>query len=250
MSINIKDAKEKLGEKRVAEIVEKDWKLAELPTEEALAAEKHKSPKARSNPNSRKNLAQYHKKSKETKEKIIDNLQFVEVEEDVDPRDFLGAFSDMEAIHQLMPALDVLSSRQEQETYYTYIRLILEDFDPGELTNSDIDDIITLALNKVIEYRLLKVGAKNPIRILEAAPTIEKFRKFSEKIKSGLASRRVDRIDVKNRPAFSIVDLAAHLDEQEKMDFERRTAEMEKVRQKFVPPKRTERGLLITDDDS
>ncbi len=250
MSINVKDAKEKLGEAKVEEIVEKDWKLADLPTEEELAAEKHKSSKARSNHNSRKNLAQYQKKSKETKEKIIDNLQFVELEEDVDPADFLGDYAGMDAIHQLMPALDVLSSRQEQETYYTYIRLLLQDFDPGDLTNSDIDDIVTLALNRVIEYRLLKIGAKNPMRILEAAPTIEKFRKFSEKIKGGLASRRVDRIDIKNRPAFSIVDLVAHLDEQEKADFEQRTAEMEKKRKGFVPPKRSARGLLVTDDDS
>jgi hypothetical protein len=144
-----------------------------------------------------------------------------------------------------MPALDVLSSRKEQEVYYNYINLILQDFEAEDLTASDIDDIITLALNRVIEYRLLKGGAKNPMLILEAAPTIEKFRKFSEKIKSNLANRRVDRVDVKNRPAFSIVNLATSLDDAEKADYERRIKELERTSEMYVAPKRDDEGYVI-----
>ena len=247
MSINVKGPKEKLGKEKLQEIVDKDWKVSELPTEEDLAKEKSKSPKARSNANSRKNLVQYGKRSKKVKEKNINNLQFVEKEEDVNPADILGDFSSIDDIDKILPALDVLTNRKEQEIYYNYIKFILKDFDASDLTSSDIDDILTLALNRVIEYRLLKIGAKNPIKILEAAPTIEKFRKFSEKIKGGLASRRVDRIDVKNRPAFSIVDLATHLDDQEKLDFERRTAAMEKRREEFKPPLRDAKGRLVED---
>lgn len=248
MSINIKDAEEKLGKDKVDAIVQKDWKVTDLPTEEQLASEKSVSPKARSNINSRKNLIQYNKKTSEQKAKMVKNLQFVEKEEDVDPADFLGEYADIVAIEQMMPAMDVLSNRKEQELYYNYIRLILQDFDVDDLTASDFDDIITLALNRVIEFRLLAVGAKNTIRILEAAPTIEKFRKFSEKIKSSLASRRVDRIDVKNRPSFSIVDLASQLDDQDNADFDARVLELEATKRAYVAPKRNEEGFIISDD--
>jgi hypothetical protein len=249
MAINVKDAEEKLGKEKIKEITEKDWKVADMPSEEELAKEKSKSPKARNNPNSRKNLAQYNKKTKEQKEKMVNNLKFVEKEPDIIPREILGDFADIVAIEKLMPALDVLANRKEQEVYYNYIQLILKDFDVEDLTASDIDDIITLALNRVIEYRLLKGGAKNPMLILEAAPTIEKFRKFSEKIKSGLASRRVDRIDVKNRPAFSIVNLASALDEAEKADYERRVKQLEKETTEYVPPQRDDDGYVINDDE-
>lgn len=245
MAINVKDAEEKLGKEKLKEITEKEWKVAEPPTEEDLAKEKSKSPKARNNPNSRKNLAQYNKKTKEQKEKMVSNLKFVEKEEDIVPRDILGDFADILAIEKLMPALDVLANRKEQEVYYNYINLILQDFDADDLTASDIDDIITLALNRVIEYRLLKGGAKNPMLILEAAPTIEKFRKFSEKIKSSLASRRVDRIDVKNRPSFSIVDLASTLDAQEQADYSKRLNKLDSEDKTYVAPPRDAEGFVI-----
>ena len=245
MAINVKDAEEKLGKEKIKEIAEKDWKVAELPSEEELANTKSKSPKARNNPNSRANLMQHRNKTPEQKEKSLKNLKFVEKEEDIVPRDILGDFADIVAIEKLMPALDVLANRKEQEVYYNYINLILQDFDADDLTASDIDDIITLALNRVIEYRLLKGGAKNPMLILEAAPTIEKFRKFSEKIKSSLASRRVDRIDMKNRPAFSIVDLATSLDDSDKADYELRVKEMERKSKDYAPPLRDEEGFII-----
>ena len=248
MAINVKDAEEKLGKEKIKEIAEKDWKIADVPSEEELAKTKSKSPKARNNPNSRANLMQHKKKTPEQKEKSLKNLKFVEREDDIIPRDILGDYADILAIDKLMPALDVLANRKEQEVYYNYINLILSDFEVEELTSSDIDDIITLALNRVIEYRLLKGGAKNPMLILEAAPTIEKFRKFSEKIKSSLASRRVDRIDVRNRPAFSIVDLATSLDDAEKADYELRIKDMERKAEAYIAPKRDDEGYVIEDD--
>jgi hypothetical protein len=249
MAINVKDAEEKLGKEKIKEIAEKDWKVTEVPSEEELAKKESTSPKARNNPNSRANLMQHRKKTPEQKVKSLKNLKFVEKEEDIVPRDILGDYADILAIEKLMPALDVLANRKEQEVYYNYIYLILQDFDVDELTSSDIDDIITLALNRVIEYRLLKGGAKNPMLILEAAPTIEKFRKFSEKIKSSLASRRVDRIDVKNRPAFSIVDLATSLDDAEKADYERRIRELEADSASYIAPVRNDEGYVMPDDE-
>lgn len=248
MSINIKDAEEKLGKDKIQEIVEKEWKVVEPPTEEELAKEEVKHPKARNNPNSRKNLIQYNKKTKEQKEKMVKNLQFVEVEEDINPHDVLENPHTIDIIDKMMPAKEVLSDRKEQEVYYNYIKLILKDFNDAELTSSDLDDIVTLALNKIIEYRILKKASKNPLLLLEASSTLEKFRKFSERIKSGLASRRIDRIDVKNKPTFSIVDLAAEIDEENKNEFDRRIKEMEETRETYVPPRRNEDGY-ITDDE-
>lgn len=248
MAINIKDAEEKLGKEKIKEIAEKDWKVVDVPSEEELSNKKSKSSKARNNPNSRANLMQHRKKTPKQKETSLKNLKYVEREDDVIPRDILGDFADIVAIEKLMPALDVLANRKEQEVYYNYINLILQDFDVDDLTASDIDDIITLALNRVIEYRLLKGGAKNPMLILEAAPTIEKFRKFSEKIKSSLASRRIDRIDIKNRPTFSIVDLASALDIQEKSDYDKRLYDLEQAKKNYVAPKRDKDGCIISDE--
>lgn len=248
MAIDVKDAEEKLGEDKIKEITDKEWKVVDVPSEEELAKKKSKSPKARNNPNSRANLMQHRKKTKKQKETSIKNLKYVEKHDDIIPRDILGDFADIAAIDKLMPALDVLSNRKEQEVYYNYINLILQDFEVDDLTASDLDDIITLALNRVIEYRLLKGGAKNPILIMDAAPTIEKFRKFSEKIKSNLASRRVDRIDIKNKPTFSIVDLATALDVQEKNNYEKRLREIEKSKEAYSPPKRNKDGYIIDDE--
>lgn len=238
MTVNVKDAKEKLGEERIEEIVDKEWKTAKLPPEAEIIAEKHNSPKARNNPNSRKNLMQYRKdKPKEVKKKIVEALTYTEVEEDANPKDFLDAEVNLDLLNKMMPAKDVLVNRKEQELYYNYINLILKDFPVDELTSSDMDDIITLALNRIIEIRLLTVGAKNTVRIFEAAPTIEKFRKHSEKIKEGLASRRSDRIDPKNRPSFSIVDLASRVDEQTKEAYDKRIKQLEDADVNYLPPK-------------
>lgn len=247
MSIITKDLEEKLGTEKVEELVEKDWKVAEPPTEEELAAEEIKHPKARNNPNSRKNLAQYNQRSKEAKKKALENLTVTEVEEDIDPKVIFGDM-DLTTIEKIMPARNVLVNREEQEIYYNVIKLFLQDFDIKELSFGDIDDIVTLAVNRVLEYRLLKVSAQSPKLVLEAAPTLEKLRKHSDNIKKNLASRRVDRIDLKTKPAMSIVDLAAHLDEQDRLDFNQRVEDLKKGRQEYRPPLRDERGRLIDED--
>ena len=243
-----KDLEEKLGTDKVEEIADKDWKVAELPTEEELAKEEHKSPKARSNPKSRANLAQYNKKNKKQKKAALKNLKIEEVEEDIDPKDVLGDSPSIAIIESIMPARKVLRDRAEQEVYYNTITLFLKDFNIEELSFSDIDDIVTLALNNIVIQRLYAIGAKNTVKVLEAGPTIEKLRKQSDKIKSNLASRRVDRIDLKNKPALSIVELAAHLDEQEKLDFDARIKEMEKAEKEYEPPKRGADGFLESND--
>lgn len=249
MTTIIKDLEEKLGKEKVEEIVEKEWKVVEPPTAEELAETPSSHPKARNNPNSRANLAQHKPRSKEAKKKAIDNLVVKEVEEDVDPHSILGADFDVSIIDNIMPARKVLKDRNEQETFYNTIKLFIKDFDFKELSFSDIDDIITLAINSILIQRLLKAATSGEKLILEAGPTIEKFRKHSDKIKQNLANRRVDRIDLKTKPALSIVDLAAHLDEQKKLDFNQRVTDLEKADKEFVPPERDAEGNLIIKDE-
>jgi len=250
MAINVKDAEEKLGKDKIKEIAEKDWKVATPPTEEELVKEEPKNPKARNNPNSCKNLAQYNKKTPEQKEKSLKNLQFVEKEEDLNLEEFLGPeiFKALPTI-PLTAALDFLANRKEQDYYYSFVKLTLQDFDISDLTYSDIDDVLTLAANHVHIHRLMKGSSKNPMLTLEAAPTIERYKKDSAKIKASLSSRRVDRIDTKNRPAFSIVDLGVELDARQDADYERRIKEMEEKVLTYVPPKRNEEGYVVDDDE-
>ena len=206
--------KDKLGPEKYNEIIEKEWSTAEVPTEEELAGEEVKSPKTRNNVNSRKNLVQYRKDiTPATKKKIVENLKFEHVEEDINPADVLDKSIDHEMLNKLLPINEILSSRQEQEIYWHTINLFMKDFDISELTSSDIDDIIVLARNKVLEFRLMKISKNNPKMLIEAGATLEKWQKHSEKVKTGLAARRVDRVDVKTKRGISIVDFAAAYDE-------------------------------------
>jgi hypothetical protein len=240
-----KDLEDVVGKDRVEEITDKDWKVTDLPSEDELASEKSKSPKARNNKNSRANLAQYNKRTKDQKKKALDNLKVTEVQEDVDPHEIFGDTVRLDTIEMMMPARSVLVDRQEQLVYYNTIHLFLKDFSVDELSFSDMDDVITLAVNRVLEQRLLQACRKSDKMLLEAAPSLEKFRKHSDKIKQNLASRRVDRIDLKNKPSMSVVELAAHLDAQKALDFDARLLTLKKEAEEFVAPPRDDKGFLI-----
>lgn len=238
MAKRVKKIEEKLGQDAVEDLLEKPWKVIPPPSAEELAQEEPSSPKARNNPNSRKNLAQYNKRSRQSKEAALENLKFTEVEEDVDPAAFFPPEFDSSVFEKILPAREIFVNRAEQTTYYTIISLFFKDINPSDLTFSDIDDIITLAVNKVLENRLLKASATNERRVIDVSPTLERFRKHSDKVKSNLASRRVDRVDAKYRPTFSIVDLAAKIDTDDDMDFRRRVEQLEREDKEYRPPTR------------
>lgn len=224
----IRGIKDKLGEEAVDEILNKEWKTAELPSEEELSKQEPANPKARNNINSRKNLIQYRKdKPVEVKEKIVSNLSFKEVEEDIDPRTILDPKIDVELLEKLMPSGDILVSRKEQEMHWNTLNLYLKDFEMDELTAFDFDDVIMLSLNKVFLHRLMAVSSKNPKMLLDISNANEKLRKDMEKIKESLAARRVDRVDVKNKGGKSIVDFAVVLDQQKLQAYEDRIKKLQ-----------------------
>lgn len=236
MSKNTKDIKQKLGSDKVEEILDKEWKTADLPSEETLSEEEHTSSKARNNKNSRANLVQYNKKKTgRAKKAALKNLRYTQIEEDVDPKTIFDEGVDYAVFESVMPALDVLYDRKEQEIYYNTLNLFLRDFDIKDLTFSDIDDIITLTLNQVLIYRLMKASRDNPKLVLESSAAVEKFRRQSEKIKGSLANRRVDRIDVKNKKSFSIVDLCAAVDDKIEDEFRKRVEKLRQDAKDHVP---------------
>jgi hypothetical protein len=225
----IETLEESLGEERFQEILEKDWKTAELPTPEELAKKESKSPKARNNMNSLKNLSQYNpNKSKELKEKIVKNLTVTVTEEDVDPKTILDPRHDIDMINNLLPVKQILVSAEEQRLYWTKLNLFLKDFDPDELNYSDYDNIIQIVKNSIMEFRLLKLVVGNGKMLLDISNAVERLNKNSDKLRENLANRRVDRVDTSRKSGFSIVDAASAFDETKKKEYDQRVADLQK----------------------
>jgi hypothetical protein len=238
--VDVESAEDKLGTDLIAEIAEKEWKTAKMPTEEELAQEKHKSTKARNHPNSRRNLSQYRKnKPKKTKEKIVKGLKFKNTREDVDPFDYikLPENYNKNKIKAFLPARKALSSAEEEVKLYILIGEFLKDFDIIDLSSSDIEDVISLSMNRIIESRLFEASAHDPNLSMDVAPTLEKYRKHSQKIKEGLASRRADRVDPKAKQNFSIVDMVMAYDDKKREEFEKRIKDLEDEKEDFLERK-------------
>ena len=110
-------------------------------------------------------------------------------------------------IKEILPVGDIFSE-SELVMYNDLVDVYLADFDSDDLTSSDMDDIMDLAKNRVIEFRLLKTSKNDTDKQLDIAATIERLSKKNEKIKESLSSRRKDRINPNELKGFSIVDLA------------------------------------------
>lgn len=114
--------------------------------------------------------------------------------------------------------IDDIFVPEEKIIYEALVDVYLKDFEADDLTASDIDDIMSLAMNRVLEIRLLKTTKDDPDRQLDISNAIEKMRKQNEKIKENLSSRRKDRINPHEHKGFSIVDLAVAFEESKKRD--------------------------------
>jgi len=116
-------------------------------------------------------------------------------------------------IKDILPTKDIFDEA-EAEMYDDFINAYLSDFDKDELISSDMDDIMNLAMNKVLSFRLLRESKGDTDRQLDIAATIEKLDKRNEKLKESLSNRRRDRIDPNELKGFSIVDLAVAYDQE------------------------------------
>ena len=229
-------AEEKLGPDIIEQIAEKEWKTAPLPTEEELAKEKGKSPKSRNNPNSRRNLTQYNpKKKKETKKKIVESLPFKKVREEINAFDYIAVPEnyDTNKIKAFLPNRKALKSAEEEIKFYTILNEFLRDFDLNELSSSDMEDVISLSMNRIIESRLLESAVADPNMLLDVSASIEKYRRHSEKLKQNLASTRSHRIDPRDKQNFSIVDLVVAFDDEKKKLFDSRLKKMRSEEEEY-----------------
>lgn len=126
-----------------------------------------------------------------------------------------------ELLQRFIPAADIFKD-DEREMYEGLVGVYLRDFDESQLTANDMDDIMSIAMNRVLEIRLLKLSKNDPTVQIDASTAIERLRKQTEKLKDNLAARRKDRIDPRKYGGFSIADLAVAFDNERKdEDFER-----------------------------
>jgi hypothetical protein len=118
-------------------------------------------------------------------------------------------------LKNIMPLGDIFEE-DELETYNSLVDVYLADFDPDDMSSGDMDDIMSLAMNRVLEIRLLKSSKGNVDMQLDIAGAVEKIRKQNDKLRENLSSRRKDRINPNEYKGFSIVDLAVAFDEEKK----------------------------------
>ena len=119
-------------------------------------------------------------------------------------------------LKDILPVEDIFEE-DELKMYRQLVKVYMADFDSDDLTSSDMDDILDLAKNRVLEFRLLRETKGNPEKQLDIAQTIERLSKKNEKIKESLSFRRKDRINPNEFKGFSIVDLAVAFDQTKKM---------------------------------
>jgi len=130
--------------------------------------------------------------------------------------------------------IDDIFEEDEKKIYNTLVEVYLKDFDVEDLTSGDIDDIMSLAMNRVLEIRLLKTSKGDPDKQIDASTAIEKLRKQNDKIKDNLSSRRKDRINPNEYKGFSIVDLAIAYEEDKKSDMLKKALRNKKEEEKTL----------------
>lgn len=120
-----------------------------------------------------------------------------------------------ELLKNIMP-IEELFEADELDMYNGLVDIYLNDFDPEDMSSGDMDDVMSLAMNKVLEVRLLKTSKGDPDKHLDISAAIEKIRKQNDKLRENLSSRRRDRINPNEFKGFSIVDLAVAFDTERK----------------------------------
>ncbi len=132
-----------------------------------------------------------------------------------------------EMLKEVIPVEDIFEP-DELEMYNGLIDVYLQDFDMDDLTSGDMDDVMSLAMNRVLEVRLLKTSKGKPSAHLDISAAVEKIRKSSDKLRDNLSSRRKDRIDPARFKGFSIIDLAVAFEDDRKEKLIAKTKKMKK----------------------
>lgn len=135
-------------------------------------------------------------------------------------------------LKEVLPFADIFDE-DELKMYHDLVDVYTADFDLDDLSSSDMDDIMDLAKNRVLEFRLLKSSKDNSDRQLDIAAAVEKLSKKNEKIKESLFARRKDRINPNEFKGFSIVDLAINFNQEKKRKMDDKMAKLRKEQVKM-----------------
>ena len=141
--------------------------------------------------------------------------------------------SPKQLLKEIIPITEIFAE-DELGIYTALVDIYMKDFEDEDLSAGDIDDIMTLATNKVLEIRLLRTSKGDADRQLDITTSIEKLRKQTEKIKESLSTRRRDRIDPNEYKGFSIVDLAVAFDNVKKHKVEEKARKLKKAQEKSM----------------
>ena len=205
--IVVKDAKEKLGND-YDECLKKEWKVTDVPEdyEERVGKDGRKL-----NPKSLKNLVQYRKRTKKEKEAALAQLRFTEKKKEQTTTEYVTDPNEAKLLTKLKAILPIGDFFHEEEipVFFQMIDFYLQDFEEDDLSANDIDDLISIAQNRILEIRLLKHGKSRASAQIDISQAIEKLRKQTEKAKENLLIRRKDRLAGKDVHSFTIVDLVS-----------------------------------------
>ena len=138
-----------------------------------------------------------------------------------------------ELLNKYIPTSEIFAE-DELKMFEGLVGIYLKDFDEAQLTANDIDDIFSIAMNRVLEIRLLKSSKGHTDDLVDVSAAIEKLRKQTEKLKESLAARRRDRIDPKKYSGFSIVDLAVSYDLDKKRENMERALKMQEEEKELL----------------
>lgn len=141
-----------------------------------------------------------------------------------------------EMLKSVIP-MEEIFSKEELPIYEGMVDIYLKDFDPEEMSSGDMDDIMSLAMNRVLEIRLLKTSKGDADRQIDISASIEKIRKQNDKLRENLSMRRKDRINPNDLKGFSIVDLAVAFDDDKKLALQEKALKLKKE-EKVVKDKR------------
>jgi hypothetical protein len=151
------------------------------------------------------------------------------------------ATSPKRMLENILPVEDIFED-DELKLYRELVKVYMADFDADDLTSSDMDDILDLAKNRVLEFRLLRETKGNPEKQLDVAATIEKLSKKNEKIKESLSFRRKDRINPNEFKGFSIVDLAVAFDQAKKFKLQEKVLKLKEEEKEALERRKDYKG--------
>lgn len=144
-------------------------------------------------------------------------------------------------LKEILPVDDIFDV-EEKALFNNLIDVYIADFDIDDLTSSDMDDILDLAKNRVLEFRLLKNSKDSISKQMDAAMAIEKLSRKNEKIKESLSSRRKDRINPNDLKGFSIVDLAVAFNQEKKQQLNEHMKKMRAEEQEALEKRKDYQG--------